>query len=73
MVNISSPCIRNCCLNEEDICLGCFRSLDEILQWRAVTDPQKQEIIRLAEVRHTQHRLKYQKYMDLSLGKDGGG
>ncbi|MEO1926243.1 MAG: DUF1289 domain-containing protein, partial [Gammaproteobacteria bacterium] len=24
--NIQSPCVRNCCLNEDDICLGCRRS-----------------------------------------------
>ncbi|MBT2912746.1 DUF1289 domain-containing protein, partial [Vibrio anguillarum] len=24
-----SPCIRQCCLDEMDICLGCFRSLNE--------------------------------------------
>ncbi|MGZ8185918.1 MAG: DUF1289 domain-containing protein [Methylobacter sp.] len=28
---IASPCIRNCCLNNDDICLGCFRSLHEII------------------------------------------
>ncbi|MGZ8189828.1 MAG: DUF1289 domain-containing protein [Methylococcaceae bacterium] len=28
-----TPCIRKCCLNEDDICLGCFRSLDEIMYW----------------------------------------
>lgn len=28
-----SPCVRNCCLNDDDICLGCFRSLDEIRNW----------------------------------------
>ncbi len=33
MTQINSPCVRNCCLNELDICLGCFRSLDEIKLW----------------------------------------
>jgi predicted Fe-S protein YdhL (DUF1289 family) len=31
--DIASPCIRNCCLDQDDICLGCSRSLNEILQW----------------------------------------
>jgi predicted Fe-S protein YdhL (DUF1289 family) len=31
--NIQSPCVRNCCLNEDDICLGCRRSLSEIIAW----------------------------------------
>ena len=30
---VDSPCVRNCCLDTEDICLGCFRSLQEILDW----------------------------------------
>ncbi len=30
---IGSPCIRNCCLDEGDICLGCFRHVDEIIEW----------------------------------------
>ncbi|POC29789.1 DUF1289 domain-containing protein [Vibrio vulnificus] len=28
-----NPCIRHCCLNEEDVCLGCGRHLNEILGW----------------------------------------
>ena len=32
-MSLSSPCVRNCCLGENDICLGCYRSLDEILLW----------------------------------------
>jgi len=51
LVNIISPCVRNCCLNEEDICLGCFRSIDEILQWSNATAQQKQKIIQLANAR----------------------
>jgi len=25
--------VRNCCLDDDEICLGCFRSLDEITKW----------------------------------------
>ncbi len=35
---IESPCVRNCCLNEYDVCLGCFRTLTEIKQWTLVDD-----------------------------------
>jgi uncharacterized protein len=28
-----SPCVRNCCLDEFDVCLGCGRHLQEILRW----------------------------------------
>ena len=33
MMAVKSPCIRNCCLDENDICLGCFRSVEEITSW----------------------------------------
>jgi len=40
-----SPCIRNCCLNEKDICLGCFRHLDEITGWQRFTEQEKLAIL----------------------------
>jgi len=67
LVNIVSPCVRNCCLNEEDVCLGCFRSIDEILQWKEASEQQKQRIINLANARKIDHRLKYRAYFD-SIG-----
>ncbi|PAJ72501.1 DUF1289 domain-containing protein [Pseudoalteromonas sp. NBT06-2] len=36
-----SPCIRICCLSEKDVCLGCFRHLDEILSWHKMDNQQK--------------------------------
>jgi predicted Fe-S protein YdhL (DUF1289 family) len=46
-------------LNEDDVCLGCFRSLDEILQWRAAPELQKQLILELARGRKAEHESKY--------------
>ena len=28
---LASPCVRNCCLDEDNVCMGCGRSLDEIV------------------------------------------
>ena len=50
-MNILSPCVRKCCLNEYDICLGCRRSLEEIKQWSEATDERKLEILRNAQLR----------------------
>lgn len=33
MAYMQSPCIRNCCLNTDDVCLGCFRTINEIKKW----------------------------------------
>jgi len=42
---VQSPCVGNCCLDDEDICLGCFRSMDEILGWRASSDKERHAIL----------------------------
>lgn len=51
MSNIDSPCIGICAVDENKICQGCFRSMDEILEWSAVDDEQKMQIIRDSEAR----------------------
>lgn len=50
---VESPCIRNCCLNEDDICLGCFRHIDEIVSWRVQDNKEKRATL----VRCEQRRL----------------
>jgi predicted Fe-S protein YdhL (DUF1289 family) len=54
--SIKSPCRRNCCLNQEDVCLGCGRSIDEITGWQRASNSQRQQILidsrqRLAELK----------------------
>ena len=58
MKTLNSPCVRNCCLDPNDICLGCFRSLDEIMQWgRSETTPE-QKIQTLANCAKRQQERK---------------
>ncbi|TQV88633.1 DUF1289 domain-containing protein [Aliikangiella coralliicola] len=42
---ITSPCISQCCLDEEDICVGCFRHIDEITGWHGADNQRRQEIL----------------------------
>jgi len=56
---IVSPCVRKCCLNEDDICLGCYRSLEEIKRWGDSTDERKLEILQLAKTRRDKDRGRY--------------
>jgi predicted Fe-S protein YdhL (DUF1289 family) len=51
-----SPCVRNCCLDENDVCLGCGRLLEEILSWRRVSDAEREEILLLARNRRMQRK-----------------
>jgi uncharacterized protein len=32
-------------LNEDDVCIGCWRSADEITAWRDLSDAQKREVL----------------------------
>ncbi len=43
--NIQSPCIRNCCLDHDDVCLGCFRSLAEIIAWGQSSNDKRKKIL----------------------------
>lgn len=51
MNKITSPCVRNCCLDADDICLGCGRSLQDIMQWTASSEVEKQQIVAKAKQR----------------------
>lgn len=54
----ANPCVRNCCLNEHDFCLGCFRHISEIQQWYRLTDKQKQVILTECQYRaRDMHRV----------------
>lgn len=43
-----SPCVRNCCLDDDEICLGCFRSLPEICGWATASTQQRWQVLALA-------------------------
>lgn len=45
MNNLNSPCIGACSLNENKVCKGCFRRMDEISLWGKATDAQKINIL----------------------------
>ncbi|OAI21366.1 DUF1289 domain-containing protein [Methylomonas sp. MED-D] len=48
---VASPCVRNCCLDDEDVCLGCFRSLSEICGWSVADDRERLSCLARAEQR----------------------
>jgi predicted Fe-S protein YdhL (DUF1289 family) len=54
--SIASPCVRNCCLDDDDICLGCFRSVVEICGWSAASAADKTEILKKCAERREQRR-----------------
>lgn len=49
MMDINRPCVRNCCLNDEDVCLGCFRSFEDMRHWHKATDNEKIKMLQKAQ------------------------
>ncbi|OGO81208.1 MAG: Fe-S protein [Chromatiales bacterium RIFOXYA1_FULL_46_5] len=41
---MESPCVACCRLNEDKICVGCYRHMDEIVDWRKKTPAEYQQI-----------------------------
>ncbi|MFG0380258.1 DUF1289 domain-containing protein [Pseudomonas sp. zbq_18] len=48
---VGSPCRRQCCLDAQDICLGCGRTLSEILEWGKADDTRRRAICQSAQQR----------------------
>lgn len=46
-----SPCISVCALDEQDICMGCYRSAEEITDWFMATVEEKQAVLKLVDAR----------------------
>jgi len=47
----TSPCVSQCCLDDKDICLGCFRSLEEIKAWHQASEAVRSQIVAQAQRR----------------------
>lgn len=41
-----SPCVGVCALDEEDVCMGCYRTGQEITNWGAMNDQQREEVMK---------------------------
>lgn len=48
---VRSPCVQVCALDENDTCIGCQRTGDEILRWTQMTNDERREVLRLVAIR----------------------
>ncbi|AGI26658.1 hypothetical protein H681_23955 [Pseudomonas sp. ATCC 13867] len=51
----ASPCCRRCCLDEADVCVGCGRTLGEILEWNEADGERRRAILADCEKRRNNH------------------
>lgn len=43
---VESPCVSICRLDDNDVCVGCFRTATEIGQWLSYTAEQRSDIMK---------------------------
>ncbi|MBW0149039.1 DUF1289 domain-containing protein [Marinobacter arenosus] len=48
---VRSPCVQVCALDENDMCIGCQRTGDEILRWTQMTNDERREVLRQVAIR----------------------
>ncbi len=42
---VASPCVHVCALDDDDICTGCQRSVDEITRWGRMDNTERREVL----------------------------
>ncbi|RRS03776.1 DUF1289 domain-containing protein [Aquabacterium soli] len=58
-VTVASPCVRRCTLDQDDVCIGCGRTLDDIRQWGTMSDAQRGECVARAAQRRQERELSW--------------
>jgi hypothetical protein len=42
---LASPCVQICALDEQDICIGCQRSAEEITRWGRMDNAERRAVL----------------------------
>lgn len=48
---VPTPCVLVCTLDENDVCLGCYRTVDEIGEWVDADSGRREAILEAADER----------------------
>ncbi|MBV7563698.1 DUF1289 domain-containing protein [Pseudomonas sp. sia0905] len=48
---VASPCVHVCALDEQDICIGCQRNVDEITRWSRMENDERRQVLQLCHER----------------------
>ena len=55
-MSVESPCVRVCTLDPGGrVCLGCFRTLEEIGTWAQLSDPERLRVLERLPARRSAH------------------
>ncbi len=48
---VPSPCVNICALDEDDICTGCQRTVEEITHWSRMDNAERRKVLGLCHER----------------------
>ena len=48
---MKNPCIQICRYDDDGVCIGCYRTMQEAANWIFLSNEQKQKVIRRSEER----------------------
>ncbi|MFK3645440.1 DUF1289 domain-containing protein [Pseudomonas protegens] len=48
---VASPCVSICALDEQDICTGCQRTVDEITRWSRMDNAERRAVLAMCHER----------------------
>lgn len=51
MTTISTPCVRLCKLNAEQVCIGCGRTKSDIMVWTHIEETDRKQLMEEAKSR----------------------
>lgn len=60
--SVKSPCIKVCKYDEDGICMGCYRKMEEITGWLFMNNEQKEQSLKDAEIRRKTPKPGIQNY-----------
>ena len=48
---VASPCVNVCALDEQDVCIGCQRTVQEITRWSRMDNAERRQVLGLCHER----------------------
>lgn len=56
---VASPCRRQCTLDENDVCMGCGRTITEICGWSGMDEAGRRTVVTQASARLEEYRRRF--------------
>lgn len=63
---VASPCVNICALDDDDICIGCQRSVEEITRWSRMDNAERRVVLGVCH-----ERAKASGLVFMASGKSG--